>query len=251
MLERLQYLEVRMYEGDRRRWFGQPEYQRLVEQLWKLGAPGVTVMRADEGFDRRGHLQNIHSEYLSDNLPVTLEFIGEVDELRQAVERIKGELKQPLEAWVTRDAMNVKGSSRISGTTDKGASHSAESTPGLRREAQAVNEIGGRQGMNGILKVYCKEQDEVKGVPLVRALPEALHEHGVNWINVFQALQGFGQDHVMRKNATFSFSNHAPIIVEAVLSQDVDVNQLLHYIHPLLQSASGPAILIPGQFLNI
>lgn len=225
MVKYLQYIEVRMYEGERRGWFGPPEYQRLIQQLWLLGAPGATVIRADEGFDNRGHLQNIHSEYLSDNLPVTLEFVGKADELRAAVARIKEEVKRPIEAW-TRDVIDVKVG------------------------AKTISENGEWRDMLGILKVYCKEQDEVDGIPLSHALPEQLHAHGVTWINVFQALQGFGKDHVIRKNSAFSFANHAPVVIEAVLSRDVDVNKLLSAIAPLLQSASGPAILIPGEFLN-
>ncbi|WP_206918160.1 DUF190 domain-containing protein [Alicyclobacillus suci] len=45
--------------------------------------------------------------------------------------------------------------------------------------------------------------------------------HIVMWVDVQHALEGFGADHVIRKTSLLSFSEHAPIVLEAALNGDV------------------------------
>lgn len=218
----LRYLLIRTYEGERRGMFGPPLWQRIVEELWQSGLPGVTVTRAEVGFDRRGHLQNIHSEYVSDNLPIVLEFVATEAETKRAIETVKQVVKHRLEAWETPQLTDLK---HLEGT-------------------------GSGMPESGVLKVYMKETDQVNGIPLHEALLKRLGELGVTWANVITALEGFGRDQVLRRNHNFSLTNQAPVILEAVLTPDVDAKAVTRALEPFLSKASGPAIYIAGTTLS-
>lgn len=220
-MKRLAYIEVRMFEGQRAGFFGKPRYQVLVEGLWKMGAPGMTILRAEEGFDERGNLQTIHSEYLSDNLPLRLECVAEA----QMVEAMLKEVQDPRyavkEIWRTANVWDVK------------------------------TEVEEGDPLSGVLKVYLRDEDTYKGVPLVEALLNELRGQSVEWVDVFQTLEGYGGDHVLRKNRPFRIQNQAPLLVEAVIPTDVDAKGLFRTLRPLLEHASGPAVLIGGEVWTV
>ncbi|QSO51748.1 DUF190 domain-containing protein [Alicyclobacillus curvatus] len=218
MGQRLRYLEIRMYEGERIGWFGAPWYQQLVKELWQAGVPGVTVTRAESGLDRRGNVQNIHSEYVSDNLPIVIECVASDEEVLQISNRIQALAPKRLESWVTT-AYDAK-------QLDK-------------RTADIMSDYV-------ILKVYMKESDQVNGEPLALSLMNRLADMGVNWVHVTTALEGYGKDQVLRKNHNFSLTNKAPMVLEAVLSKEPQQG-LLTDLKPLFDRASGPAIVIQGE----
>lgn len=217
-----------MYEGERKGWFGPPRYQRLVEQLWEKGISGVTVTRAEQGFDRRGKIQDIHSEYLSDNLPVTLECVATANEMDQVIALVREIVTQNLQAWTTDHVMDAKT---------------------LNREQTGVTSEGTVDPVadSGLVKVYMKESDMVGGEPLHQVLLEKLSELGVPWVNVYSALEGFGKEQVLRRTHNFSMTNKAPIVLEAVLTRDIDTANVLAALQPYFQKAAGPAVFIPGQ----
>ncbi len=220
MVHQLRYLEIRMFEGERKGWFGAPWYQQFVKDLWEAGIPGVTVTRAESGLDRRGNVQNIHSEYVSDNLPILIECVAAHDEVVVITHRIQALVPKRLEAWTT----------------------TAYDAKLLERTVDIMSDYA-------ILKVYMKESDQVKGEPLALLLMNRLSEMGINWVNVTTALEGYGKDQVLRRNHNFSLTNQAPIVLEAVLSKELQHQGVFTAIKPFLEKASGPAILIEGQSL--
>ncbi|GMA50855.1 hypothetical protein GCM10025857_22120 [Alicyclobacillus contaminans] len=100
-----------------------------------------------------------------------------------------------------------------------------------------------------ILKVYMKEDDKYHHTPLYEAMLQALKNHHVIWVDVQRAVEGFGQEHVIHKAHLFSFSEHPPVVLEAILEANT-VESTLAATRPLLQAASGPAILLSGTVLK-
>ena len=221
------YVEVHLREGETLSWFGRPLYHGVVQLLWESGAPGITVFRGEEGLDRQGHVQNIHSEYLSDSLPITLHMVVEgEDVLQPMLERIRTLLQKHDSLMFTTDVKNVKGFNANTRT-------------------QGVSEME----LGSSLKVYMKEEDRYRNIPLYHALVQELKKRDILWVNVQRALEGFGTDHVIRKNKIFEFASHSPVLVEVACSTQ-RMDELVRELQPLLQSASGPAIVISGQLIS-
>lgn len=79
----LLYVAIRIPEGERIAVWGRPIYSELLRLLLKSSAPGMTVFRGFEGLDAKRHIQNSHSDYVQDSLPMTLEMVtaGDPSEL--------------------------------------------------------------------------------------------------------------------------------------------------------------------------
>ena len=216
-------LKIRLHENDRTHWNRRVAYEEIVRHLWSNGAPGVTVFRAEEGLDARGYVQDIHSEYLSTSLPITMEVIGTPEDM----ERICVDLPQLLPP--------VSQVMVISGVNDV--------KQGLSKEGWSMSEVN-------ILRVYMKEEDRHHHMPLYHAMLKELKDLGVLWVYAQRALEGFGQEHVIHKTSLLSFSEHAPVVLEATLDPKTAVS-VLDRIRPLLQKASGPAILMGADALHL
>jgi PII-like signaling protein len=219
----MKYVEVHLREGETYGWLGRPLYEEVVRFLWKNGVPGITVFRGEEGLDRKGHVQHVLSEYMSDALPVSMHMVMEAAE---QWESIVGPMRSRLQKhdyflFVT-DAADAK--------NDRG------STRGAKNMEEAMT-----------LKVYMKEEDRFQDQPLYHALVLASSQRNVLWVHVQRALEGFGKDRGIRRNKVFQFASHSPVLVE-VTGTTSQIEALVREIQPLLQCASGPAILLRGQF---
>lgn len=218
------YLEIHLRESESTGWLGRPLYEEIVRFLWQSGAPGITVFRGEEGLDQRGNIQNIRSEYLSNALPMTLHLIEEDNHrLDKMMEQIRSHLKQHEFFIFMTDAIN------------------ARSIP----SGQGV--LGMEVGKT--LKIYMKEEDRYQDHPLYHALVEYLRKRDILWVNVQRAIEGFGADHVVRKDKIFEFANHSPVLVEVTCAAQ-EMKQLVEELQPLLVRASGPAIILEGQFIE-
>lgn len=216
------YMKILMHEGDRQHWFGHLAYQDLVQHLWKDGVPGLTVFRADEGLDPKGHIQSIESEYASENLPLTLEVYASSEEVTRISNGLGDNLPRHARIWTINDVIDAKHSMKEDLPMSNGA----------------------------VLKVYMKEDDIYESQPLYHALLIALRHLNTDWVSVQKALEGFGADHVIRKALVFGLAEQSPVVVEVALKDD-EVSGVLEKIQPLLQCASGPAILLPGNVVEI
>lgn len=241
MAQDMRFLLLRLNEGERQSLFGAPTYQRAVEELKQSGFAGVTVTRAEFGLDTRGHLQNIHSEYVSDNLPIILEMIVPEKDVTQAVAAVKKVAGNRLQSFETGPVVDVKGDGKWDVKEDV--------KEDVKGDVKWQEGMVGKVPECGVLKVYMKETDDVKGVPLYEELVRQLGKHGVTWANVITALEGYGNEKVLRRNHNFSLANQAPVVLEAVFTPNIDAKGILDALQPYLRAASGPAIFIEGSCL--
>ncbi|WP_206922531.1 DUF190 domain-containing protein [Alicyclobacillus suci] len=214
-------LTIRLYESDRKKWYSRIAYEEIVRHLWAAGAPGVTVFRDVEGLDARGHIETVYNDYVT-TIPITMEVYGTPEEIDGVCKLVSSELFQSSRLFVNRDVRDLK-------------------------QKESMEEL--RMTSGYVLKVYMKEEDHYHHTPLYHALLETLKKQNVMWVDVQHALEGFGADHVIRKTSLLSFSEHAPIVLEAALNGDV-AGDVLEQIKPLLAYASGPAILLNGEILS-
>lgn len=218
------YIEIHLRESESTGWLGRPLYEEIVHFLWQSGAPGITVFRGEEGLDQRGNIQNIHSEYLSNALPMTLHLIEEDNHrLDTMMEQIRSRLQKHEFFIFMTDVINAKTSSSEQGV--------------LRME------------VGNTLKIYMKEEDRYQDSPLYHAIVTHLRKRDILWVNVQRALEGFGADHVVRRNKIFEFANHSPVLVEVTCTAP-QMKQLVEELQPFLLQASGPAIILEGQFMK-
>ena len=228
------FIQVDFLESDGGKLFGPPLYEAITRALWEAGAPGVTVLRAEEGLDHRGRLQSIHSDYLSDALPVTLHVVLDVDsEMHRIVEGMQKVVKGRNVLVFTTAVENVK--SKLN-----------KNVMGVGVMQSGRTPVGSTERTAKILRVYMKEEDNHQGTPLYHSLLQALQKEQVSWVGMQRALEGFGAEHVIRKNKLFSMSNHAPVVVEIACLDD-KLDGLLHRLKPFLMAASGPCIVLAGH----
>ena len=217
------YIQIQLRESESTGWLGRPLYREIVYLLWHSGAPGITVFRGEEGLDEQGHIQNMHSEYLSDALPITLHLIVDGhDVMERLMQRIRTRLEGHDSVIFVTEAKNAR--------------------------LESIGTQGGERMKGSILKIYMKEEDRYNGVPLYHSLVRELRKRNILWVNVQRALEGFGADHVIRQNRIFEFANHSPVLVE-VTCTDEQMHKLVNDLQPLLAAASGPSIVVPGQFM--
>ncbi len=230
------FIQVDFLESDGAKLFGRPLYDVIVRALWEAGAPGITVLRSEEGLDHRGRLQDIHSDYLSDALPVTLQVVVDLDlDADRIVERMQKVIKGRNVLVFKTLVENVK--SRFDARASGGVFMPSRrgQTDSTAREAK-------------ILRIYMKEEDSYQGSSLYHVLLQEFQKENVSWVGVQRALEGFGSEHVIRKNKLFAMSNHAPVIVEVACLED-KLDGLLDRLQPFLMAASGPCIVLDGQHL--
>lgn len=223
-MSHVNYVEIHIPAGEQRGFFSRPAYQQVIQLMWDLGAPGLTLFRGEEGLDANGHLQNIHFEYMQDSLPIILDMILTNDELQPFTEAVHKPLQGLVHCVTVTPALDVK------------------SVPTFSREV-------GNMENTSILKIYMKEEDRYHRVPLYHALVVAGKKKHLLWVNVQRALEGFGSDHVLRRNKIFDFSEHAPVVVE-ITGKMADVQEFVTENESMIRASSGPAILILGELVS-
>lgn len=111
-------LRIPLYESDQRNWHSRSIYEDIVHNLWKQGAPGVTVFHDNEGYDTHGRLQRFDSDYMA-NVPITLEVYGLSDEVREVCREIGSILPKTSRFFVISNVLNAKEANvRMQSTSD-------------------------------------------------------------------------------------------------------------------------------------
>ena len=68
-------------------------------------------------------------------------------------------------------------------------------------------------------------------------------------MNVQRALEGAGKGHALQRNKVLNFSKHAPLLVE-IAGTLPEIEGFLKEHKPMIEAASGPAILLEGRFVS-
>ena len=217
----LTYVAIRIPEGERKNVWGRAIYSELIHLLLGSRAPGMTVFRGFEGLDAKRHIQNSHSDYAQDSLPMTLEMITDVDSL-DVMMTIKDLLHNHPHCVTTIPAIDMK-----------------SDTPARMEELQMSETV--------TLRVYMLETDSHRSLPLYHALVLAAKRSRLLWVNVQRGIEGFGTDHILRRSRFFH--SDSPVVVEITGTAE-DMTNFVTSNGALIQAASGPAIILQGTLVS-
>lgn len=215
-------LHIYLHENDRATAFGKPVFEEIVKYLFENGDPGVTVLRGEAGLDKKGHVLDAHTEYTSYELPIEMQIYGPNDEISDIVANVN-------------ELVHKVGGQMV-----------------MIPEVLDMKADGGREKMkdeDALLRVYMKEEDQYHHVPLYEALLKALQQQGLHWVTVTRNLEGFGKEHVIHKAQLFHPAHRPSLSMEAVIPA-LKLKDITTTIQPLLELASGPAILLQGSLLH-
>ncbi|MCL6625284.1 DUF190 domain-containing protein [Alicyclobacillus shizuokensis] len=217
------YLEILIYDGERIRPFGKLLYEAILERLVQLGAPGCTVVRGTYGLDRRGHIRDIHSDYTSTPLPISLQMFAPLEMVEAATRMLDQSLMSRCSVFTVPavDAITCELKDIKMMTTESGSAY---------------------------CKVYMNEEDTTHGRSLLGELLRVLRRERVMSVIVSYAIEGFGSHRIIRRPRLFSAKNGI-LILETILTSENAV-PTLDILQPLLSHASGPAIIIPAKVIH-
>lgn len=217
----LTYISIRIPEGERVSVWGRAIYSALLRLLLGSEALGITVFRGFEGLDAKRHIQNSHSDYAQDSLPMTLEMVAEGDP-SELLRTIKQSLNDHPHCLITIPAFDMK-----------------SDNPARTEELQMQGTV--------TLRVYMLETDKHRSLPLYHALVLAAKQSRLLWVNVQRGIEGFGTDHILRRNKFFR--SDSPVVVE-ITGTGEDMSNFVTLNHSLIQEASGPAIILEGTLVS-
>lgn len=219
-----QYLEILFYDGESSRPFRKLTYDAFIQHLLRFDVPGFTVTRALSGLDAHQRIRQMQSDYLQEDVPVCIQmFIPS-----QTVDHLIHQ---------------------ISSITHLHCTIVAERAFDLKTRRAGDDEMTMRGEVDGaIVKVYMNETDRVDGVPLSLRLLQVLRAERPLWVDVEHAMEGYGQGRTVHKTRWFSTQPES-MLLEVVIAQET-LSSTLHAMSPLIEHASGPAILVPGKVFH-
>lgn len=79
---------VTIYVGESDRWHGRALHEALLEMLRSEGCAGATVIRAVAGFGRASRIHTASILRLSQDLPVVIEWVDELERVERVLPKL-------------------------------------------------------------------------------------------------------------------------------------------------------------------
>jgi hypothetical protein len=80
--------KVKVHVGEDHQYHGQSLYAAILEFLFKSGVSGANVVRGIAGFGADHHLHTTRILLLTENLPVTVEFIESAEKIKEILPKL-------------------------------------------------------------------------------------------------------------------------------------------------------------------
>ncbi len=219
-MDRGTYAEIRLREDEHRGTFGPLLYKELFNRLKTSQTIFATVLRATQGTDWRGNMSDIFSE-ASPGLPMVIQIYDSIDQVQKISSYVLNSFNEKNRLLVL-PARDVKQSYTMGTEGDT--------------NMQTVS----------ILKIYTNDEDQFQRLPLYRAMLVELRKRGMMWVTVHKGLDSIEEGRPVRKGGLFRSNRYTPILVEVVGTKE-DILRFVKENHIMLQSSSGPVILLEGQ----
>lgn len=200
-------LRVGLWNGSSTCERGRTLYQVLLTEALKAGLRGGTTSGSVEGSRSTRAFRTVESEVSSNELPVFLEFVDELEKLEQWIpackERIKDDGVIVLEGghvWGGRGFGEIKGEG---GPTVKEPQHY------LRAQHAPLDE----KAYNGLqVQIFTLERNTIQGKPVYQAAAEFLRKKGILWISTTRGVAGFGDQRRIHQAHWLFRRNDVPIV---------------------------------------
>jgi PII-like signaling protein len=191
MLEAGKALKVSIYLSEGSTHHGAASESSILDFLFYRGVSGATVLKGVAGFGVDHHLHTASTVYLSDRLPIKIQFI----ETKEKVDELLGKL------------------SELAGTGMIEIQETLIAKPALLKvkpdEERPHRKISGKAKL---LRIYIDEADRWEDKPLHEALIEALLANEMAGVTVYKGIMGYGvhrelhEQKMMSHNASLMLS---------------------------------------------
>jgi PII-like signaling protein len=202
--------KVIIYVGEDHQYHGHAVYSAILDYLFYRGVSGANVVRGVAGFGADHHLHTTRILWLTENLPMKIEFI-------ESPEKVE-ELLPKLHEMAGTGLIEIQDTTVIkpSETAPKAARQPAG--PPLKREGKAK-----------LMRIYIGENDKWRDKPLYIALVESMRANDIAGVTVYQGILGYGANRRIHQEKVLSLSHDHPIVLSVV-----DTEEKLRAFLPLL-----------------
>lgn len=197
MLEAGKALKVSIYLSEGSTHHGAASESSILDFLFYRGVSGATVLKGVAGFGVDHHLHTASTVYLSDRLPIKIQFI----ETKEKVDELLDKL------------------SELAGTGMIEIQETLIAKPALLKE-KPDEELPHRKisGKAKLLRVYIDEADRWDNKPLHEALVEALLANDMAGGTVYKGILGYGAYRELHEQK--ARSHNASLMLSVIDSED-------------------------------
>ena len=200
MLQPGKAVKVSIYLNEGSTYHGASTYSGIIDFLFYRGVSGATVLKGVAGFGADHHLHSANIVEISDQLPMKIEFI----ESREKVDELLGKLEQ----------MVGTGMIELQETT---VAKAAENPKDRKSPAASSLKIEGRARL---MQIYIGESDRWKGMPLYKALVEAMRANDIAGVTVYRGILGYGAHRRIHKDKPLHLSHDSSIMLSVVDTEE-------------------------------
>lgn len=197
MLEAGKALKVSIYLSEGSTHHGVASESSILDFLFYRGISGATVLKGVAGFGVDHHLHTASTVYLSDRLPIKIQFI----ETKEKVDELLGKL------------------SELAGTGMIEIQETQIAKPALLK-VKPDEELPHRKisGKAKLLRIYIDEADRWEDKPLHEALVEALRANDMAGVTVYKGILGYGAHRQLHEQKTMS--HNASLMLSIIDCED-------------------------------
>src|SRR5579863_6450577 len=166
--------KICIYIGEDQQYHGQALYAAILDFLFYRGVSGASVVRGIAGFGADHKMHTVRILWLTENLPVKIEFIETPEKLEEILPKLQDMVGTGL---IEVQDTNILHPSRAS-----------------EREAEpAASALAAkRSGKAKLMRIYIGENDKWHDKPLYKALVESLRANDIAGVTVYQGILGYG-----------------------------------------------------------
>lgn len=87
---------LRIFIGESHKYKGKSLYERLVAKAREMGLAGATVLRGVMGYGANSRIHSSKILRLSQDLPIVIEIVDDLDKLERYLAAVEGDIKEGL-----------------------------------------------------------------------------------------------------------------------------------------------------------
>jgi PII-like signaling protein len=213
--------KVSVYVGEDQQYHGRALYAAILDFLFYRGVSGASVVRGIAGFGADHKMHTVRILWLTENLPVKIEFIETPEKLEEILPKLQDMVGTGL---IEVQDTNILHPSRAS-----------------EREAEpAASALAAkRSGKAKLMRIYIGENDKWHDKPLYKALVESLRANDIAGVTVYHGILGYGANRRIHQQKTMTFSHDRPIMLSIV-----DTEEKLRAFAPVLDDMVQQGLVV-------
>lgn len=213
--------KVSVYVGEDQQYHGRALYAAILDFLFYRGVSGASVVRGIAGFGADHKMHTARILWLTENLPVKIEFIESPEKLEEILPKLQD--------------MVGSGLVEVQDTTILHPSRAG----GREEEPAGASLADKRSGKAKLMRIYIGENDKWHDKPLYKALVESLRANDIAGVTVYHGILGYGANRRIHQQKTMTFSHDRPIMLSIV-----DTEEKLRAFAPVLDDMVQQGLVV-------